>query len=1221
MQARYDVLECLGSGGGGVVYRAFDRQVGAQVAIKILRSLDAEALYRFKHEFRHIARITHTNLVKLYELTFDDGLWFLSMEYVPGSDIKSAVRSGDVRPRPALGEEDATAPLSPSTTTHVDERRLRDSFAQLVDGIGALHHAGYLHLDIKPSNVRVTPDGRVVILDFGIALPRDDVRAQREVIGTLRYMAPERFEPGGAVPASDWYSAGCLLFECLVGYLPYAGPLETVADEKRRTGLPVATVPPGLRDLAELASALSAADPEARPRPPFHLTGAATAASAEAPARLQSPPGGDVTIGRERHLETLMHALSTATAGRGVAVHLHGRSGAGKSTLLRLFNGGASGYGAVVLTGKCSERESVPYEALDSIVDALGRFLAELPAREIAELLPADLEPLARIFPTLRRVPAIAAAVEEATTATLPDDLRRVAFARFRELCARIAVKRPLVLIIDDLQWGDADSLPLLDLLLERPDETPLLLVLAYRSEDRDRSALLQALASRAAGLGGADVTTVEVGTLEHAEATALAALLLRGAGGDPRLAAHVASESEGLPYFIHELSRFAAHSGLAPGRRVSLDDLIRARTQALDQRSRLLLEAACVAGRPTPLNVLIGAAGLRADDALAACSALAAVHLLRWVRADAGARTQDLLEPYHDRIAGVVSSGLPEERKRSHHAALATQLERHSPEDVEALVVHCRESGRRGAARGYAVRAADLAYAALAFDRAATLYATAVELVPDGPDVARLRIRQAEALAFAGRAAPAARAYLQTMAAVDDSRAAELQRQAALQFFKAGHVDEGLRTLEAVLTRAGLRLPRGPALPSLLWARLRLRLRGLRYHARSEREIPPIELERIDAARIAAMGLGLIDTFRGALFQTISVRLALRAGEESRLLRALGIEAAYSAASSSRKSTRHRDIMARGRALAARQKDSVASAWLQASEALHAYQNGQFNQSLDVASEAIRLLHQSPESSSWEVANVELWRMWSLFYLGQFDQLVRLVRERLRIARDHGDRFDQANLQTGPSASAWLVVDAPEEARRIVTQAMSEWTTSGYHLQHYGQLLALVNCDLYAGDGVAAQSRVERAWSTLRRSLLLRIPSVAIEARHLRGRAALATCSADPRHARAAVALALQQADGIMKLSWNPWARSSAALLRAGAAAARGDRNAAAAFAEAENVCRDAHMHGFQLAARRRRGQLIAGEEGRAMVESALTQLAGRGVTNPERFAAMLVP
>jgi serine/threonine protein kinase/tetratricopeptide (TPR) repeat protein len=1028
---RYEVLECLGSGGAGVVYRAIDREVGAEIAIKILRSLDAESLYRFKHEFRQIAGIAHRNLVKLYELTSDAGLWFLTMEYVPGADLLRAVRPAAAAAPPPAASSDgtATAPIPPLVRPAVDERKLRDCFGQLVAGLSALHEAGVLHLDIKPSNVRVSPEGRVVILDFGIAAPRDEVQATREIIGTLGYMAPERFEAGGAIPASDWYAAGCLLFECLVGYLPFAGPVDEVVADKRRHALPVASVPPELDDLARLASALSARDPAARPRPPFSQRRPGSESESPVdlgPAAEQAPsalaaPGGDVTIGRERHLETLMHALSTISAGRGMAVHLRGRSGAGKSTLLRLFTESASTYGAVVLAGKCYERESVPYEAVDSIVDALGRFLADLPAGDVAGLLPGGIEPLARVFPTLRRVPAIAAVVEDAPRVAEPNDLRRLAFARFRELVARIAQRRPLVLVIDDLQWGDADSLPLLDLLLERPEETPLLLILAYRSEDAGRSALLTALAGRGAGLGGAEVLTVDVGALDRAEATALAALLLRQGGGDPRLAAGIAAESQGLPYFIHELVRFAARAGAAPdaARHVSLDDLIRARIEALEPPSRLLLELACLAGRPTPLPVLIGAAELPAADALAACTALAAAHLVRWVRADASARNQDLVEPYHDRIGAVVAGGLADDRRRQHHAALAAQLERHCPDDVDALVVHCSGSGRRAAARGYAVRAADLAFEALAFDRAATLYQTALDLGPDAADLARLRVRTAEALDFAGRAEPAARAYLAAMAVVDETRAAALQRQAALQFLKAGHVDDGLRTLETVLTRAGLRLPRGPALPGLLWARVRLRLRGLGYRARSEREIRPIELERIDAARTAAIGLGLIDTFRGALFQTMSLRLALRAGDEPRIVRCLGAEAVYSAAAGDSGAARTRDIVERARGLAERLHDTVALAWLSATRALLAYQGGRFRESHDLCAEAIRLLRASPESSAWEASNVELWRTWSLFYTGRHDELVRLVRERMRIAIDRGDRYDQVLLQTGLPACA----------------------------------------------------------------------------------------------------------------------------------------------------------------------------------------------------------
>jgi serine/threonine protein kinase len=191
---RFEPIALLGEGAVGEVYAAHDRDRGTRVAVKRLRRLGPDDVQRFKHEFRSLADLHHPNLVSLGELFLEDGEWFFTMELIEGVSFLDWVRPAG----------------------RLDEARLRAALGQLAAGLSALHAAGKVHRDVKPSNVLVNAEGRVVLLDLGLVA---DVRSSgSSFVGTPHYRAPEQAARQPAGRAADWYAVGVMLYEALTGY-------------------------------------------------------------------------------------------------------------------------------------------------------------------------------------------------------------------------------------------------------------------------------------------------------------------------------------------------------------------------------------------------------------------------------------------------------------------------------------------------------------------------------------------------------------------------------------------------------------------------------------------------------------------------------------------------------------------------------------------------------------------------------------------------------------------------------------------------------------------------------------------------------------------------------------------------------------------------------------------------------------------------------------------
>ncbi|MEI9950781.1 MAG: serine/threonine-protein kinase [Pseudomonadota bacterium] len=298
-----------------------------------------------------------------------------------------------------------------------DIERLRPALSQLAQGVLAIHAAGKLHRDIKPSNVQVTTDGRVVLLDFGVvgdlSNARDNPRLEDQILGTPAYMAPEQARGAAAGMSADWYAVGVMMYEALTERLPFDGKPQDILFNKQGTRplRPSALafgVPP---DLESLCMDLLQPDPKRRPRGEevaAQLTRAESSGQRSLPPAALSTSSVRPFVGREPQLELLDSAFEASDRGESVVVLLAGRSGMGKTVLAQRFLSRVDKQpGTLVLSGRCFEREALPFKGMDSVVDELSRYLTNHAPRAIAEALPPGLHYLARVFPVLRAVPCL----------------------------------------------------------------------------------------------------------------------------------------------------------------------------------------------------------------------------------------------------------------------------------------------------------------------------------------------------------------------------------------------------------------------------------------------------------------------------------------------------------------------------------------------------------------------------------------------------------------------------------------------------------------------------------------------------------------------------------------------------------------------------------------------------------------------------------------------
>ena len=717
---RYQILSILKENAATAVYRVFDKSDERDEAIKILRHelSEPQQLSRFKTEFSTLASLEHPNIIKVYDYgLLNDSFPYFTMEFFAGKRISEFF---DGKKWDALF----------------------DVTMQIASALHYIHRNGIIHLDLKPTNIIVSDAGEAKLMDFGLAIESRKV-LDRQIRGTLQYMAPEVLRQDRVDARADLYALGMTLYETVTGALPGYGkaPIDVIRmhlDEEVRPPSSInPRVPPALE---QVIMKLLEKDPRHRYASAAALLHAVTeAAGRESHGDLLAGRGqlyAAPLIGRDTEVHQLMSLIERARQGEGGGVIIAGAEGVGKSRITRDVILRAQLDGARVFSGRCPVNRKTIYAPFFDIF------------RQLVNAVNPDADSAAEMRRILR--PVIGASGIDATAPAQGQKYRlyNAIVQSMQDIYGFLSAGNetagtPLILCIEDLQWADPSTAELFSFLVGEAKHNKLLVIGTLTIEPSpDESDAPEAVWEQRAREGGFPM--IHIGTLpeplvrEHVES------LLGEENVDDDFVRWMFWESSGSPLNIRRIFEYLIkhqymqwrpsgwqidmeriRSLRIPGGAASI---LMEKTESLTREQHALLECAAVLGEVTDTALLTNVSDFPAEETYSILRQLVELGLLD----ESSSGTTITFPQMH--LRDTIYNAMADRRRSDLHMRVGNSLEPLMEEGSSQLVgqiaYHFARANETEKGVRYAVEAGDLATRTLAHEEAIEFYRTAIELM-----------------------------------------------------------------------------------------------------------------------------------------------------------------------------------------------------------------------------------------------------------------------------------------------------------------------------------------------------------------------------------------------------------------------------------------------------------------------------------------------------------